>query len=132
VTRAGAIALVLAACGASPAPTATVAVRSETPECHDERAAVLDAMAASRRDHACTTAGECRVVTGPGHPDPEYAQVVHASDAERLDARAVAHLDRCGAFHHHEAIDAFRVIEAACVEGHCVADETTYHPAPIE
>lgn len=84
-------------------------------------------MAASRADHACLDASACRVVTGPGHPDPEYAEVVFGADADALDARARAHLERCGAFHHHEAIDAYREITAACDEGHCVAHETIVH-----
>ncbi len=70
------------------------------------------------------------MVLGPGHPDPEYAQVVFSGDAEALEARARDHLDRCGAFHHHEAIDAYREIEAACDEGHCVAHETLVHLDP--
>lgn len=84
-------------------------------------------MSASRAEHACTAATDCRAVMGPGHPDPEYAEVVHVADADTLEARASDHLARCGTFHHHEAIDAYREIEAACDDGHCVAHETLVH-----
>lgn len=130
-------------CGASAPPTATAhpagppgastrAGEAETFECRLDRLAILDTMADSRRNNACTTATECRVVTGPGSPSPEHAEVVFGADADALDARAQDHLRRCGAFHHDEPIDAYREIEAACDESHCVAHETLMHPDPIE
>ena len=100
---------------------------AESEACRAERLATLDAMEASRQGAACAVDADCAVVTGPGHPDPEYGEVVAAGDAAELDARAEAHLSRCGAFHHHEAIDAFRVIEAACSAGRCAANETVFH-----
>ncbi len=106
--------------------------RRETSECARERGATLEAMEASRRSAGCSNDADCAVVTGPGHPDREYAQVVAARDAPALDARALAHLETCGAFHHHEAIDAFRVVEATCTAGQCAATETIFHVDPVE
>lgn len=131
-------ALVLSGCGGAPSAAREPEERanatptdssgsSGSPECAVARSAILAAMAASRDASTCTTPADCAVVTGPGHADPEYAEVVGAADAAALEARAEAHLAACGAFHHHEAIDAFRVVEAACLGGRCAANETTFH-----
>jgi hypothetical protein len=131
-----ALALVTMSCSARSIKTSTTSTAAtkatvrQTPLCSQSRAAVLDAMVASRADHVCTESSECRVVTGPGHRDPEYAEVVFASDANTLETRARDHLARCGAFYHHEAIDAYRVIAAACVEGRCAASVKTMHIEP--
>lgn len=132
------VALSIAGCGATATATREPEARGAATEtgpsdsagsvaCAEARAAILAAMAASRDASTCTAPSDCAVVTGPGHPDPEEAEVVAAADATALDALAEAHLARCGAFHHHEAIGAFRVVEAACVEGRCAAAETTFH-----
>ena len=123
--RAWLVGFLLVGCGAS--TTRPSGPAGESPACRDERLAVGAAMEASRRDHACLVDADCVRVTGPGHPDPEYAEVVHVDDAATLDGLAHAHLDTCGAFYVHEAIDAYRVIEAACVEARCAARVTTYH-----
>lgn len=98
-----------------------------SPECVADLAAITEAMAASREGAACRSAAGCRVVMGPRHPDPEYAEVVAAADAAVLERRSSAHIERCGASAYHVAIDAFRVVEAGCEAGRCVAVETTFH-----
>ena len=85
-------------------------------------------MKASRERGACVTAADCAVVTGPGHHLPDYHQVVHATDAAALDARAREHLRTCGAFHHHAEIGVFTTVEARCVAARCGRSETSYHP----
>jgi outer membrane protein assembly factor BamD (BamD/ComL family) len=107
-------------------PTAA-APDPHSPECEAERAEITDSMAASRDAAACVSPADCAVVMGPRHPDPEYAEVVAASDAAALEAAASAHIDRCGASAYHVAIDAFRSVEAGCDAGRCVALETTFH-----
>lgn len=71
---------------------------------------------------------DCAVVTGPGHPLPDYRQAVHGADAAALEARAREHLRVCGAFHHHEEVGAYTTVEARCVAGRCTAEETILHP----
>lgn len=100
--------------------------RRESPECVASRDAITAAVATSQT-RACADDSECAAVTNPGHPDPEYHLVVHHGDAARIRRDAEAHLERCGAFFHHEALDAFRVVEARCVAGRCGAEETTFH-----
>ena len=84
-------------------------------------------MAASRNHSTCATNADCATVTGPGHWDPEYAEVVAAVDAAAFEARARAHLDTCGAFHHHQTLSAYRVVEARCVAERCAAHEELVH-----
>ena len=113
----------------APAPAHAPAPPSraeETADCRGERRAILDAVTRSR-EQACSTVADCVKVTNPGHPSQEVQLVVHTTDAAALQARSDAHLVRCGAFMHREAIDAFVVVEPACTAGHCVATETTYH-----
>jgi hypothetical protein len=99
----------------------------ETESCRADRATILDVMAASRRDGTCATDADCATVTGPGHPDPEYAEVVVAADAAALEARAREHLRTCGAFHHRVTLSAYREVAAQCVAGRCAAHETLVH-----
>jgi len=79
------------------------------------------------RQRPCRSNDECTSITNPGHPDPEYAVVVHAADAIRLDVDAADHLDRCGVFIHHEASEAFAVIESRCVDSRCGPERTVMH-----
>ena len=87
----------------------------------------LIARAQSSAERTCRADTECATITNPGHPDPEYDLIVHNTDAAELGAASEIHLERCGAFFHHEAIDAFRVIEPRCLEGRCQAEETVMH-----
>jgi hypothetical protein len=88
-------------------------------------------MQTSRDEHECVTADDCAVVTGPGHPDPQYAEVVHRGDAAALDARANAHLESCGAFHYIGTYDVQVTITALCTASHCAPSESTMHFDPI-
>ncbi|MBW2462157.1 MAG: hypothetical protein JRH11_10975 [Deltaproteobacteria bacterium] len=70
---------------------------------------------------------ECATVMNPGHPSSEYEIVVHSSAAVRLGVEAESHLERCGAFIHHDVIDAFAHVEAQCVSSRCTGQRTTFH-----
>jgi hypothetical protein len=116
----------LAACGASsPAGPATPAP-AESEECRAERLAILDAVAASQAK-PCAADAECATATNPGSFVKEFDVVVNAADRDAIDARARAHLDRCGAFYHYEPIDAIRVVEARCGDGRCAENEIVLH-----
>ena len=110
----------------APAPDPTPARAAETADCRGERVAILDA-ASTSREQACATAADCVTVTNPGHPSKEVVLVVHTTAGAALQARADAHLARCGAFIHQEAIDAYDVVTAECTAGRCAANKTTYH-----
>ncbi|MBW2464534.1 MAG: hypothetical protein JRH11_23000, partial [Deltaproteobacteria bacterium] len=75
----------------------------------------------------CQADDECTSITNPGHPDPEHAIVVHTADAVRLSVDAEDHLSRCGAFIHHEASEAFAVVEPRCIESRCGSERTVMH-----
>lgn len=112
------------ACGGAPSHAAEPS--RETEACRGERLAILEAATRSR-EQACSTDADCVAVTNPGHPSEEVQVVVHRADGPALEARAGAHLARCGAFMHREAIDAFVVVKPSCAAGRCVATETTFH-----
>jgi hypothetical protein len=110
------------------APTApTAPAGGESVACRASRGSILAAMQASRERGVCASDADCAVVTGPGHPLPDYRQVVHGADAAALDARASEHLRVCGAFHRHEEIGVYTTVEARCVAARCAAVETGYH-----
>jgi hypothetical protein len=102
-------------------PTKPSMLSRESPACEEERTAIVAAMRASRDGRACGSAADCAVVTGPGHPSPDYRQVVHAADGSALDARAKAHLRTCGAFHRHDDIGVYSAVEARCVQARCTS-----------
>ena len=127
------VALLLAGCGAAPAPEPTAdavepppPLQTETPECRAERLAILDAVAESQAK-PCAADAECATATNPGSFVKEFDVVVNAADRDAIDARARAHLDRCGAFYHYEPIDAIRVVAAVCANGRCAESETVLH-----
>jgi hypothetical protein len=113
--------VLLVGCGAA----TPARVARETEGCRAERLAIRAAIVESRQ-RPCATDDECVVITSPDHPSPELAEVVHRTDSA-LDARASAHLGACGAWAHHEAIDAIPAIEARCVDARCAAEETVLH-----
>lgn len=128
--------VLLAGCGAGPATTSaadpaepaasSVAPASrETSECQAEREAILADVERSAA-RPCRGDGDCVTVTNPGSAVPEHDLVAHVDDAPALDARAEAHRSACGAFIHHEAIDAIAVISASC-HASCRRDETVLH-----
>ena len=98
----------------------------ESAECVSSRDAITAAVTRSQ-SRACAADSECAAVTNPRHPDPEYHLVVHQQDAEQIRRDAEAHLERCGATLHHEAINAVRVVEPRCLQSRCGAEETTLH-----
>jgi hypothetical protein len=125
--------LLLAACGAAPAPkTMADAVKSppaasaESADCKAERLAIMDAIEQSQAK-PCAADAECATATNPGSFVKEFDVVVNAADREAIDARSRAHLDRCGAFHYYEPTNAIRVVEAACRDGRCAEEETVLH-----
>jgi hypothetical protein len=120
-------------CGAASAPAETTpAPSAESETCCAERLATMEAMAASRARSTCGSAADCAIVTSPMSASPEDDEVVALADAASLEARAEAHLETCGAFAYHAAIDAYREVAAACVEGHCAIEETLVHVPPID
>ena len=127
------VALLLVACGAAlksaadPTPTAIPqAVSAESADCRAERQAILEAVAASQTK-PCAVDAECATATNPGSFVKEFDVVVNAADREAIDARSQVHLDRCGAFFHHEAIGAIRIVKAVCRNGRCAEQETVLH-----
>lgn len=109
----------------APSASATAPGSRETPACRAEREAILADVERSAA-RACRTDSDCVTVTNPGSAVPEYDLVAHAADADALRARAEAHLSTCGAFIHHEPIDAIPVISASC-HASCRRDETVLH-----
>ncbi len=97
-----------------------------TARCRALAKPILDAMEVSR-ETTCSSDDEWTIVTSPLSPIEAYHVVVHVSDRDALERRSLEHLEACGAFIHHEAIDAFRVVEARCVDGRCRAEETIFH-----
>jgi hypothetical protein len=75
----------------------------------------------------CRSDQDCALVTSPATPVEEYRLVVHRRDAERVDRLAREHLQRCGAFTHHEPINAVRVVQARCVNDRCVEHVNVLH-----
>lgn len=128
----------IAACASAPErPRARHAARAarraaprESPACRRARFALLHQVRRSQQ-RPCRTDSDCVTVTNPGSPVRELRLVAHAADAARIERAAHAHLDRCGAFHHHEPLDAIRVVAARCVRGRCQEQETVLHVDPV-
>lgn len=56
--------------------------------------------------------------------------LVHGADRDALEARAHAHLERCGAFYYDGPLlshDVYTTVEAHCVSLRCEAKETIVH-----
>lgn len=130
-------ALMLGCATAGERPRARSAARAprraasrESPACQRARLAILHQLRRSQQ-RPCASDADCATVINPGSPVREYRRVAHAADAARIERAARAHLDRCGAFHHHEPIDAIRVVAARCVRGRCRERTTVMHAEPV-